>query len=450
MNTLLNISPIDGRYYETTNILNPYLSEYALIKYRTTIEIKWLIYLLEKKVIDEKINDKEKKELLKIIDDFNLDEAKKVKEIEKITKHDVKAIEYYLRDKFETLHLSRLNPFIHIMLTSEDINNVSYNLMLQDTINIIYYPKINALIDKLHELSNEYKNIPMLSHTHGQPATPTTVGKEFKVFEYRLKSVLTYLKKIKLKSKFSGAVGNYNCHVIAYPNIDWIMLTKEFINSLDLEYNPVTTQIESHDILCLLLSNIKIINNIIKDCNSDMWLYISNNYFHEKAKKDEVGSSVMPHKVNPINHENSMANIEIANSLIDALVNNLSISRMQRDLTDSSKLRNLGVIFAHILISINQTLIALDKIVVNEKHLRNELDNNYIILSEAIQTVLRKNKVDNAYELLKDLSRGKEVTKDELHDFIKNLPIDKEDIKSLLDLEPQSYIGLSTIIVDNN
>ena len=450
MDTLLNISPIDGRYYETTKVLNPYLSEYALIKYRTTIEIKWLIYLLEKKVIDEKINDKEKKELLKIIDDFNLEEAKKIKEIEKITKHDVKAIEYYLRDKLEILHLSRLNPFIHIMLTSEDINNVSYNLMLQDTLNNLYYPKINSLTDKLHELSNEYKSIPMLSHTHGQPATPTTVGKEFKVFEYRIKSVLTYLKNIKLKSKFSGAVGNYNCHVIAYPNIDWIELTKDFINSLNLEYNPVTTQIESHDILCLLLNNIKIINNIIKDCNSDMWLYISNNYFHEKTKENEVGSSVMPHKVNPINHENSIANIEIANSIIDALVNNLSISRMQRDLTDSSKLRNLGVIFAHTLISINQTLIALDKIVVNEKCLRNELDNNYIILSEAIQTVLRKNKVDNAYELLKDLSRGKEVTKDELHDFIKNLPIDKEDIKTLLDLEPQSYIGLSSKIVDNN
>ncbi len=450
MDTLLNISPIDGRYYETTKVLNPYLSEYALIKYRTTIEIKWLIYLLEKKVIDEKINDKEKKELLKIIDDFNLEEAKKIKEIEKITKHDVKAIEYYLRDKLEILHLSRLNPFIHIMLTSEDINNVSYNLMLQDTLNNLYYPKINSLTDKLHELSNEYKSIPMLSHTHGQPATPTTVGKEFKVFEYRIKSVLTYLKNIKLKSKFSGAVGNYNCHVIAYPNIDWIELTKDFINSLNLEYNPVTTQIESHDILCLLLNNIKIINNIIKDCNSDMWLYISNNYFHEKTKENEVGSSVMPHKVNPINHENSIANIEIANSIIDALVNNLSISRMQRDLTDSSKLRNLGVIFAHTLISINQTLIALDKIVVNEKYLRNELDNNYIILSEAIQTVLRKNKVDNAYELLKDLSRGKEVTKDELHDFIKNLPIDKEDIKTLLDLEPQSYIGLSSKIVDNN
>ena len=322
--------------------------------------------------------------------------------------------------------------------------------MLQDTLNNIYYPKINTLIDKLHKLSNEYKSIPMLSHTHGQPATPTTIGKEFKVFEYRIKSVLTYLKNIQLKSKFSGAVGNYNCHVIAYPDIDWIELTKEFINSLDLEYNPVTTQIESHDILNLLLSHLKIINNIIKDCNSDMWLYISNNYFHEKAKKNEVGSSVMPHKVNPINHENSMANIEIANSLIDALVNNLSISRMQRDLTDSSKLRNLGVIFAHTLISINQTLIALDKIVVNENYLRNELNNNYIILSEAIQTVLRKNKVDNAYELLKDLSRGKEVTKDELHNFIKKLPIEKEDMEILLNLEPQNYLGLSSNIVENN
>ena len=450
MDTLLNISPIDGRYYETTNVLNPYLSEYALIKYRTTIEIRWLIYLLDKKVIDEIINNKEKEKLLNIINHFNLEEAKKIKEIEKTTKHDVKAIEYYLRDKFEILHLSRLNPFIHIMLTSEDINNVSYNLMLQDTLSNVYYPKINSLTDKLHELSNEYKNIPMLSHTHGQPATPTTVGKEFKVFEYRIKSVLTYLKNIKLKSKFSGAVGNYNCHVIAYPNIDWIELTKDFINSLNLEYNPVTTQIESHDILNLLLSHLKIINNIIKDCNSDMWLYISNNYFYEKAKKNEVGSSVMPHKVNPINHENSMANIEMSNSLIDALVNNLSISRMQRDLSDSSKMRNIGVIMSHSLISIKETLVGLNKLEVNEELLNSELDNHYEVLTEAIQTMLRKNKVNNAYELLKDLSRGKEVNKNELHDFIKKLPINQEDINILLSLTPYNYTGLSTKIVDNN
>ena len=450
MNELLNISPIDGRYHDITKELNPFLSEYALIKYRVIVEIKWLLYLLEKKIIDEKITKSEEKKLDNIINNFNINDAQKVKEFEKETKHDVKAVEYFLRDKFQEINLSRLNPFIHITLTSEDVNNVSYNLMLKDALNKVYYPQIDTLLKKLNELSSEYKSIPMLSHTHGQAATPTTVGKEIKVFSYRINSIFKFLKNINLRSKYSGAVGSYNCHIIAYPNVDWINTTKSFIESLNLEYNPLTTQIESHDILCLLLSHIKIINNIIKDLNSDMWLYISRNYFIEKANTKEVGSSVMPHKVNPINHENSMANIEISNSIIDALVNNLSISRMQRDLTDSSKLRNLGVILSHSLISINQTLIGLNKIIVNKDFLNDELEDNYVILSEAIQTVLRKNKIDNAYELLKELSRGKQVTKDELKSFIKKLPINDNDKKILLNLSPKDYIGLSTIIVDNN
>ncbi len=450
MNNLLNISPIDGRYHEKTEELSPFFSEYALIKYRTIIEIKWLLYLLNKKIINEKINQKEKKELENIINNFTIIDAKEIKEIENTTKHDVKAIEYYLREKFKTINLSRLNPFIHILLTSEDINNVSYNLMIKNALNEIYIPTINKFLNLLDNLSLEYQDIPMLSHTHGQAATTTTVGKELKVFFYRMKSILNYLENIKLKSKFSGTVGNYNAHVIAYPNINWIDASKEFIESLDLEYNPVTTQIESHDILCLLLSNIKIINNILKDFNSDMWLYISRNYFYEKAKKQEVGSSIMPHKVNPINHENSMANIEMSNSLIDALVNNLSISRMQRDLSDSSKLRNIGVILAHSLISFKESITGLNKLCVNKDLLYEELDNNYIILSEAIQTILRKEKVDNAYELLKELSRGKHLTKDELHKFIKTLPISNESIETLLNLTPEKYIGLATSIIKNN
>ena len=450
MNELLNISPIDGRYHDITKVLNPYLSEYALIKYRVTVEIKWLLYLLNKRIIDEEITKDEENIINDIIDKFDINDALKVKEIENTTKHDVKAVEYFLRDKLNNLNLSKLNPFIHITLTSEDINNVSYNLMLKDTLNNIYYKELEKLIKKIDELSIEYKNTPMLSHTHGQPATPTTVGKEFKVFSYRLKSIMNLLKNIKLRSKFSGAIGSYNCHVIAYPNVDWINITKEFVENFNLEYNPVTTQIESHDILCLLLSHIKIINNIIKDLNSDMWLYISRNYFTEKSKKDEVGSSVMPHKVNPINHENSMANVEIGNSVIDALVNNLSISRMQRDLSDSSKLRNLGVIFSHSIISINQTLTGLNKLTVNKDLLDKELNDNYIVLSEAIQTVLRKNKIDNAYELLKDLSRGKKVTKEILNDFINSLSINQNDKEKLLKLTPQDYTGLSQIIVENN
>ena len=450
MDSLLNISPIDGRYYNITKELNQTLSEYALIKYRTLIEIKWLIYIIEENIINEKINSNEKKLLEKIIENFNLSDAKRVKEIEDITKHDVKAIEYFLREKLKEINLERLIPFIHITLTSEDINNVSYNLMINDTLNNYYYPYLEKLLNILDKLSSEYKDLPMLSHTHGQVATPTTVGKEFKVFSYRIKAILKYLNNVKLTSKFSGAVGNYNAHVVAFSNIDWIKVSKRFIESFNLSYNPVTTQIESHDILCLLLSNLKIINNIIKDLNSDMWLYISMSYFSEKTKKDEVGSSVMPHKVNPINHENSMANIEIANSLIDALVNNLSISRMQRDLTDSSKLRNIGVIFSHIIISINQTITGLNKIVVNNERLEDELNNNYIVLSEAIQTVLRKNKNENAYELLKDLSRGKSISKEELQEFIKSLPICDNDKNTLLKLEPKNYLGLAKEIVNNN
>ena len=355
-----------------------------------------------------------------------------------------------MQEKFININLERLIPFIHITLTSEDINNTSYNLMISDALNNVYYKNFELLLSKLDLLSEKYKGISMLGHTHGQIATPTTIGKELKVFSYRLKSVLNLLKNLKLRSKFSGAVGNYNCHVVAFPDVDWIKETKKFVESLDLEYNPLTTQIESHDFVCVLLSYLKVLNNIIKDLNSDMWLYISNNYFYEKSNNKEVGSSVMPHKVNPINHENSMANIEISNSLIDALVNNLSISRMQRDLSDSSKMRNIGVIMSHSLISIKETLVGLNKLEVNEELLNIELDNHYEVLTEAMQTMLRKNKVNNAYELLKELSRGKKITKKDIKDFVNKLDINKEDKKVLLELEPKDYIGLCEKIVDNN
>lgn len=450
MSELLNISPIDGRYAKKTHILEPYFSEFALIKYRTEVEIKWLIFLVEKNIIDISLSDKEIKNMQKIVENFSVQDAEKVKKIESETKHDVKAVEYFLREKFKKLKLQKLDPFIHITLTSEDINNTSYSLMIKNCLENVYFPEIERLINILNEISNQYINSPMLGHTHGQVATPTTVGKEFKIFEYRIKKVLNYAKNIKICSKFSGAVGNYNCHVVAYPDVDWINLTKDFVESLKLEYNPVTTQIESHDMVCLLLSHIKIINNIIKDLNSDMWLYISKNYFTEKAKSTEVGSSVMPHKVNPINHENSMANVELSNSIIDALVNNLSISRMQRDLSDSSKMRNLGVAFGHSLISISETIVGLNKIEVNSKFLNEQLDNNYAVLTEAVQTVLRKNKIENAYELLKNLSRGKTLTKNELHEFVKSLTISDSDKKKLLSLKPSSYVGLASKIVEEN
>ncbi len=450
MNELLNISPIDCRYKEKTSELSPYFSEYALIKYRLYIELSWLKFIIKERIIDEKLTSGEIKKINQIYDNFNLDEASQVKDIESAVKHDVKAVEYYLQAKFKEINLARLIPFIHLTLTSEDVNNTSYNLILKDALDNVYYKNIENLINKLNELSNEYKSIPMLAHTHGQVATPTTVGKEIKVFAYRLESILALIKELKLRSKFSGAVGSYNCHIVAYPKVDWISTTKKFVNSLDLEYNPLTTQIESHDILCILLSYLKVLNNIIKDLDSDMWLYISNNYFYEKMKDKEVGSSVMPHKVNPINYENSIANTEISNGLIDALVNNLEISRMQRDLSDSSKLRNLGVIFSHSLLSIKETITGLNKLTINTAYLENELNNHYEVLSEAIQTILRKNKYPDAYEKLKALSRGKTITKKELKEFIDTLDINEADKERLLALTPDKYIGLSELIVDNN
>ena len=450
MDNLLCISPIDGRYYEKTKDLSDYFSEFALIKYRVIVEIKWLIFLSDEKIIKLKLRKKDIDNLNKIIDTFNIDEAKKVKNHESVTNHDVKAVEYYLQDKLKELDLVDFISYIHFTLTSEDINNTSYNLMIKDSLDNVYYKNINDLIGILDNYSVKYKSIGMLSHTHGQAATPTILIKEFKVFSYRLKSILDNLKSIRLRSKFSGAVGNYNTHVVTLPEVDWIEVTKKFINNLGLDYNPVTTQIESHDFVCLLLSHIKIINNIIKDLNSDLWLYISRGYFVETMKSGEVGSSVMPHKVNPINQENSMANIEIGNSIIDALVNNLSISRMQRDLSDSSKMRNLGVIFSHSIISIKETIKGLNKINVNENLLKEELENHYEVLSEAIQTVLRNNGYKGAYEQLKKLSRGKVITRDDIREFIQELEIDSNDKERLLNLTPNTYLGLAEEIVLNN
>lgn len=450
MEEVLNVSPIDGRYAKKTRVLSPYFSEFALIKNRTVVEIKWLLFLADKKFIDESISPSEREKLLGICKNFSLEDAKRVKEIEATTNHDVKAVEYFLREKFDALDLGRLNPFIHITLTSEDVNNTSYNLMLSGGLNDVYVPSLEKLILKLHSLADEYAGTAMLGHTHGQVATPTTVGKEFKVFEYRLNAILNRLKQIKLTSKFSGAVGNFNAHVVAYPEARWVDIASEFVNSLGLEYNPVTTQIESHDTICLILSHIKILNNIVKDLNSDMWLYISKNYFHEKLKSGEVGSSVMPHKVNPINHENSMANVELSNGLIDALVNNLSISRLQRDLSDSSKMRNLGVIFAHSLISLTETLRGLDKLEVNSEVITADLEANFTVLAEAIQTVLRKNKVQDAYEKLKALSRGKTLSQNELQEFVSTLQIPDSDKQKLMYLTPETYTGLAEQIVKDN
>ena len=382
-----------------------------------------------------------------IINNFNEDEAKLVKEIEATTKHDVKAVEYYIRNKFESLNLSQFSSYIHFACTSEDINNLAYNLMLKNGLENVFIPQATDLINIVKEQANIDKNISMLAHTHGQPATPTTVGKEFAVFVYRWQSILNLLKQIKLRGKFNGAVGCFNAHVVAFPNLDWINLAQNFVEGLGLEFNPLTTQIESHDIISIIFNYVKSFNNITMDFNSDMWIYISMNYFKQKVVSTEVGSSVMPHKVNPINHENSMANIRMANTVFTALAENLPVSRMQRDLSDSSLLRNIGVGFAHSIISISQTIQGFKKMIVNEEVLLKDLNNNIAVLAEPIQTVLRKNGIDNAYEMLKELTRGKEINLESIREFINGLNIPEEDKKALLELTPENYVGRASELI---
>lgn len=448
---LMAISPIDGRYSNTTKVLNPYFSEYALIKYRVMIEIKWLEKMFDKNgFIDivDKLSDKEISSLENIYTNFSLDDASRVKEIETITKHDVKAVEYFIREKTEANGLNRISSFIHFACTSEDINNLAYSLMIKDGLDKAWKPLATELINKVNSLAKEWINIPMLAHTHGQPASPTTVGKELLVFVKRWERILKILDSVKLVGKFNGATGNFNSHIVSYPNVNWIEISKEFIQSLDLEPNMYTTQIESHDIVSVIFNTIKSFNNITMDFNSDMWLYISMNYFKQKSLKGEVGSSVMPHKINPINHENSMANIRMSNSILGALADNLPISRMQRDLSDSSMLRNIGTGLAYSIISISQSILGFEKMLINEEKMLEDLNNNPEVLAEAIQTVLRKNGFVDAYEILKEMTRGKAVTLENIQEFINSLEIPEQDKNELLKLSPSNYIGLADKLYD--
>lgn len=446
INTLFCISPVDGRYRKMTEKVADYFSEYAYIKYRVKVEIEWLKYILKSEICN--ISKEIVENVDKVYDTFDMISAMRVKEIEKITNHDVKAIEYYIKEEMDKINFSKYKNFVHFGCTSEDINNIAYALMCKEFRDKILAHDMKELISKVKKKAIEYKDVSMLAHTHGQPATPTTVGKELAIFVYRWQYILEKMLKIEFCGKFSGAVGNYNAHVIAYENIDWIEFNKNFVNSLGLKFNPLTTQIESHDVLCEFFSYLKLFNNITLDFNSDMWMYISRKYFKQKVIETEVGSSVMPHKVNPINHENSMANIHMANSIIDNFTNNLQISRMQRDLSDSSTLRNIGVVFSHTLISIMQSIKGFEKMDVDKDILKSELENNPEVLAEAIQTVLRKNGYNDAYESLKKFTRGKEVTLKMLRDYINNLGIDEKDKKRLLDLEPSTYVGAASKLVD--
>lgn len=441
---LLNISPIDGRYKEMTNEVRKYFSEYHLIKNRVIVEIEWLKKLFS--VLNIEIEKKELEVLDEIIEKFNLKEAQRVKEIEQVTKHDVKAVEYYIDEKLKEKNLKKYNHLVHFACTSEDINNITYGIMEKELINDVFIPNVDKLEKILEEKAKEYANIPMLSHTHGQNATPTTVGKEISIFVYRINRILNKLKQEKLTGKFNGTIGNFNAHIVSYSNVNWLNVAKEFVESFDLEYNMYTTQIESHDSISMVLLEIKLLNNIILDFDNDMWMYISRNYFIQKNIPGEVGSSVMPHKINPINFENSMANLKMANGIINVFTENLQVSRMQRDLSDSSLQRNIGMSIAYSLIAIKQTIIGINKLTVNEKKLRKELQNTPEVLAEAIQTILRKNGYENAYEVLKKLTRGKNISLEAIRDFVKNLNISQNDKEMLLNLTPENYLGLAEIL----
>ena len=436
------------RYREATDEVRNVFSEFYLIKNRVFVEIEWLKKLFSIKEMNIEYNFEDLKVLDSIVQEFDVTEAEKVKKIEQVTKHDVKAVEYYLDEKFTELGIEKYNQFVHFGCTSEDINNLAYGVMVKSLIDDVYVPNCEKLVGVLKEKAKENKAVSMLSHTHGQSATPTTVGKEFAIFVYRLNKVLNRIKNEKISGKCNGAVGNFNAHMIAYPEIDWIKVSKEFVESFGLECNLFTTQIESHDNICMLFSDMKLFNNIVLDFDSDMWMYISRNYFLQENVKGEVGSSVMPHKINPINFENSMANMKMANSMINGFVDNLQISRMQRDLSDSSVLRNIGCVFAYAIIAIKQTIIGINKLKVNREFLIGELQRTPEVLAEAIQTVLRKNGYENAYEILKGLTRGKHISMVEVREFVEKLEISSVDKERLLELKPENYLGLADKLVD--
>ena len=448
ISALTAISPIDGRYSHQTELLRPTFSEYGLIHKRVEIEILWLIGLSKDKEIKEvpRFSAKTTSKLKNIIKNFSLKDAQAVKKIEKITNHDVKAIEYWLKDTLKNeKEIVNVNEFIHFACTSEDINNLAYALMLKESLHKVLIPSISSLIKQTSKYSNKYSNIPMLAKTHGQTASPTTLGKEFANFTYRLQRQILQLKNQKILGKINGAVGNFNSHVSAYPKKNWIKFSKKFIESIGLVYNPYTTQIEPHDFMAETFHIISRINNVLIDFNRDIWTYISIGYFKQKSEKKEVGSSTMPHKINPIDFENSEGNLGMSNSLLIHFSEKLPISRLQRDLTDSTVLRNIGVAFSFSLIAYNSCLKGLSKLEINKVQIDKDLDEAWEILAEPIQTIMRKNKIKNPYEKLKNLTRGNQnINKESLHKFIKLLNLPKEDKNYLLNLTPHNYIGIAS------
>ena len=444
------ISPIDGRYSAKADKLRPIFSEYGLIKHRVTIEILWLIALSKNSKISEvpSFSESTLKTLHNIISSFSDNDAQAIKDIEKTTNHDVKAVEYWLKKTLANdKDVHAVSEFIHFGCTSEDINNLSYALMLKDGVNNVILPEIIKLQKKLNDYAIKYADITMIARTHGQTASPTTLGKEFANVSHRMNRQIATLKKQSYLGKMNGAVGNFNAHLSAYPQIDWSTFSKSFIESLDLECNEFTTQIEPHDFIAEIFHNLFRIHAILIDFNRDIWSYISLGYFSQKTVKNEVGSSTMPHKVNPIDFENSEGNLGLSNALLDHLASKLPISRWQRDLTDSTVLRNIGLAMAYGFIAYESCLKGLNKIVVNKDKIHQDLDNAWEVLAEPIQTVMRKNGIENPYEKLKELTRGNQhITKEALHEFITKLNLNTEDKTYLLNLSPHNYIGIASFL----
>tara|TARA_B100001094_G_scaffold48685_1_gene44036 strand:- start:144 stop:1487 length:1344 start_codon:yes stop_codon:yes gene_type:complete len=445
LSSLTAISPIDGRYNSKTKSLQKYFSESALIKYRIKVEVEYFISLCQiplsqlREFPSDKFND-----LRNLYNDFSIDSAKRIKQIESVTNHDVKAVEYLIKEEFDNLGLSQFKEFIHFGLTSQDINNTAVPLSIKDAFNNIFFPELTSVLDKLKERSEDWKDIPMLARTHGQAASPTKLGKEIYVFVERAEKQIELMNSIPFSAKFGGATGNFNAHHVAFPEINWKEFGNNFVeNSLGLKRQQTTTQIEHYDNLAALMDSLKRINNIFIDLSRDIWTYVSMDYFKQSIKKGEVGSSAMPHKINPIDFENAEGNLAMANAIYEFLSAKLPISRLQRDLTDSTVLRNIGVPFAHNLIAFSSLNKGSEKLVVNEEKIRNDLDNNWAVCAEAIQTILRRESYPNPYESLKDLTRtNSHITQESLSLFINRLDVSEEIKEELRRINPFNYTGI--------
>jgi adenylosuccinate lyase len=444
LSSLSAVSPIDGRYAGKTEDLRPIFSEFGLIHHRVLVEIRWLQHLAASPAITEvpAFSDHANKILDGVVDNFSEEDAQRVKNIERTTNHDVKAVEYFIKEKIAgNPELEAIGEFVHFACTSEDINNLAYSLMLREGRNQVLLPLLDEIIEAIRQLAHEYADIPMLSHTHGQPASPTTVGKEMANVVYRLQRQREQVTEVELLGKINGAVGNYNAHLSAYPELDWEKLANEFVESLGLTWNPYTTQIEPHDYIAELFDALARYNTVLLDFDRDIWSYISLGFFKQKTVAGEVGSSTMPHKVNPIDFENSEGNLGLANAIFAHLAQKLPVSRLQRDLTDSTVLRNLGVGLAHSVIAYHSTLRGISKLEVDQARLLAILDLNWEVLAEPIQTVMRRYGIEKPYEKLKELTRGQRVDANAMKAFIESLEIPDAEKQRLIKMTPATYIG---------